>query len=97
MSGGCTKEAKLRIGKLLIKPVLSTFAALFCAWLLVLGYCQLIAIGAVKDRDASTWITYHEIRHLTRFHGTDVLKITEDEVFIRRNHRWLPVLKRGQG
>jgi hypothetical protein len=85
------------MAKPLIKPVLYTFAFLFGAWLLVLGYCHFIEIGEVKYRDASTWITHREIRQLTRFHGTDALKITEDEVFIRRGNRWLPVLKRSQG
>jgi hypothetical protein len=70
---------------------------MFGAWLLVFGCCHLFEIQAEKNRDLSTWVTQQEILHLTRFHGTDALKITEDEVFIRRNSQWLPVLKRSQG
>jgi hypothetical protein len=53
--------------------------------------------GTVPHHDASAWITRKEIRYLMRFHGTDALKITEDEVFIMRNGQWLTVLKRGRG
>jgi len=31
------------------------------------------------------------------YHGTDVLKITQDEVYIFRNAKWIPVLKRVHG
>lgn len=87
----------MRSGRRIIKPVLYTFTILFGAWLLLLGYGRFIAFGAGTNRDRATWVTPQEILHLTRFHGTDALKITEDEVFIRRNNRWLPVLKRVEG
>jgi hypothetical protein len=32
-----------------------------------------------------------------QYHGTDVLKITRDEVYIFRGSKWIPVLKRVHG
>jgi hypothetical protein len=45
---------------------------------------------------AATWVTGEETRRLMRYHGTAVLKITQDRVYILRESRWIPVRKRNQ-
>lgn len=40
------------------------------------------------------WISKDTLVSLARYHGVLSLKITEDQAFIRRNAKWIPVLKR---
>ena len=42
------------------------------------------------------WLSRDAIVGLARHHGTLALKITEDQAFIWRDARWIPVLKRNR-
>lgn len=42
------------------------------------------------------WVSKDTLVRLARFHGVLSLKITDEEAFIRRNARWIPVLKRNR-
>jgi hypothetical protein len=42
------------------------------------------------------WVSKETLVSLARYHGTKALKITEEEAFIWRNARWIPVLKRNK-
>ena len=66
-------------------------------WVSVMGYHQVEQSRRDRIRDLSTWLSKKEISHLIRFHGTDALKVTRDEVYIYRGEKWIPVLKRHQG
>lgn len=87
----------MRNGKLTIRRAL--YAALFLSaiWVSAMGYRQVEQARVEKAYDLSTWLSKKEISHLIRFHGTDALKVTQDEVYIYRGDRWIPVLKRHQG
>jgi hypothetical protein len=63
----------------------------------VMGYHQIEQSRRDNVHDLSTWLSKKEISHLIRFHGTDALKVTRDEVYIFRDGRWVPVKKRQQG
>jgi hypothetical protein len=60
----------------------------------IMGYNQVMLGRSEKALDLSTWLPKQQIIQLMRFHGADGLKITQDEVFILRDSRWVPVLKR---
>ncbi len=40
------------------------------------------------------WVSKDTLVRLAKFHGVQSLKITEDQAFIWRNAKWIPVLKR---
>lgn len=42
------------------------------------------------------WVSKDTLLGLARIHGTLALKITEEEAFIWRDARWIPVLKRNK-
>ncbi len=60
------------------------YVALFVGtlWVSHMGYDQVVNARSEKTLDLATWLPKERINHLMRFHGTDVLKITADEVFI---------------
>lgn len=71
----------------------------FMVWLLwfpCVVYVHYLNIQARKSVVEHTWITRKENIRLMRYHGTHGLKITGDRVYIRRDGKWLPVLKRSQ-
>lgn len=78
-----------------IRLALYSVYFLATAWVSLVGFSKLVLYRAeIADR---TWVPEMQIRQLMQYHGTGVLKITRDEVFIYRGSRWTPVLKRGQG
>lgn len=79
-----------------INRVVFTLLFLFAAGIILMGYDQFAGTGSARNPDLTTWLPKKEIVQLMRFHGTGALKITQDEVYIRRNSKWIPVLKRGQ-
>lgn len=77
--------------------ILFTLLFLCAAGVSLMAYNQFVNIKAERILDLSTWVPKEKIQHLMQYHGTDVMKITQDEVYIWRNSKWIPVLKRGQG
>jgi hypothetical protein len=63
----------------------------------VMGYRQVEQARRDNVHDLSTWLSKRQIVHLMNFHGTDGLKVTQDEVYIYRGDRWIPVMKRPRG
>jgi hypothetical protein len=74
------------------------YIALFlgAAWVSAIGYGQIATARSERALDRSTWLPKEQINRLMRLHGTDVLKITSDEVFIPRGWKWVSVLRRGR-
>ena len=74
------------------------YIALFlgAAWVSTMGYDQVTAARSERALDPTTWLTRQQIDRLMRFHGTDILKVTPDAVFIPRGADWVPVLQRGR-
>jgi len=66
-------------------------------WVSLMGYQQVMLARSEKLDDLSTWLPKPEIVRLMRYHGTDGLKITQDEVYIYRGEKWIPVRKRNRG
>jgi hypothetical protein len=62
-----------------------------------MAYSQVMAIKADRIHERTDWVSRTQTQHLMRYHGTDALKITKDKVFIWRDSRWIPVLKRARG
>ena len=75
------------------------YSALFVcgAWVSLMGYRQVELERSEKFHNVSTWLPKTEIVRLIRYHGTDGLKVTQDEVYIYRGERWIPVRKRSRG
>jgi hypothetical protein len=75
------------------------YVAIFvsAAWVSFMGYRQVQLVRSEHMKNRSTWLPKHEIVRLIRYHGTDALKITQDEVYIYRAERWIPVRKRSRG
>ena len=63
-------------------------------WVCRMGYGQIAAAHSDPIPDLTTWLPKQEIVRLMRYHGADVLKVTHDEVFISRDSKWIPVMKR---
>ena len=78
-----------------IRFALSTALFLAAAWASLVGFSRYVI--HVDEVSARNWVPETRISQLMRQHGTEVLKITRDEVCIFRNAKWIPVLKRGQG
>jgi hypothetical protein len=72
------------------------YVALFLgtAWVSSMGYSQVAAARSERALDLATWLSKKQITRLMRFHGTDILKVTPDEVFIPRGREWVSVLRR---
>ena len=87
----------MRNAKRTIHRVLYTALFLCTAWVSLMAYRQIVMTRSEIVHDLSTWLPKKEITHLIRLHGTDALKITQDEVYIYRGEKWIPVLKRHQG
>ena len=74
------------------------YIALFVGTVMVshMGYNQVMLTRSEKALDLATWLPKKEITQLMRFHGTDIMKITQDAVFIPHGTQWVPVLRRDQ-
>jgi hypothetical protein len=77
-----------------MQNVARTLIAAVTMWLVFMAF----ATGMVKwtrstTYQADSWVSQEELLSLSRYHGTDALKITEFEVSIWRNEKWVPVLK----
>ncbi len=66
-------------------------------WVSVMGYRQVLLAHSDETLDLSTWLPKKEIVRLMRYHGTDGMKITQDEAYIFRDDKWVLVLKRDRG
>ena len=73
-----------------------TLVILLAVWLPLVAYVHSGGMKAQKMIDAA-WVTGEETRRLMRYHGTSVLMITQDRVYILRESRWIPVRKRKEG
>lgn len=93
---GMERSGCLCLMKRLAAAAAWTLVALLALWLPMLAYVHCDAMKAWKDV-APAWVTGEETRQLMRYHGTAVLKITQDRVYIWRESRWIPVRKRTQG
>ena len=62
-----------------------------------MGYNQVMAVRLEASVDMTTWLSQQQIKQLMRFHGSDVLKVTQDEVFISRDNKWVSVMRRDNG
>jgi hypothetical protein len=71
--------------------------SLCAAWLFLMGHRQVMLARAEKNVDLATWLPKKEVARLMRYHGADGLKVTRDEVYIFRDARWIPVMKRDPG
>ena len=72
------------------------YVALFVGtvWVSRMVYDQIVTARSEKTVDLATWLPKKQITQLMRFHGTDILKITPDEVFIPRGSKWVLVMRR---
>jgi hypothetical protein len=57
------------------------------------GYSRFV----INNPYPATWVPEAQVQQLMEYHGTGVLKITDDEVYVFRNSKWIPVLKRVHG
>ncbi len=74
------------------------YIALFLGtvWVSSMGYSQVVAERSERSLDLATWLSKKQVTRLMRFHGTDILKVTSEEVFIPRGSEWVLVLRRDQ-
>jgi len=79
-----------------IRWALYTVIFLCVAWGSLVGYSRFLDSKAGLQR-LTTWVPDTQIQHLMAYHGTSVLKVTQDAVYIFRGSKWVPVLKRGHG
>ncbi len=79
---------------LFMKRVLVMVGILLALWLPLVAFVHYLEITVGKDLAASMWITRAESLRMMRYHGTNGLKVTHDRVYIWRDSRWIPVLKR---
>lgn len=79
---------------LLLKRVLVMAGFLLALWLPLMAFVHYMEITVGKDLAAAMWITRAESVRLMRYHGTNGLKVTHDRVYIWRDSRWIPVMKR---
>lgn len=93
---GMERPGHLYLMRRLAVAAACTLAILLSLWLPLLAYVHCDAMKEWK-RVAASWITGEETRHLMRYHGAAVLKITQDRVYIFRESRWIPVRKRTPG
>jgi len=50
-----------------------------------------VAYDYREDPNVTSWLTKKGAERLMRYHGAQGLKITENEVFIQRDNRWICV------
>lgn len=81
----------------MIWRTLYTVLFLCAVWVSHMAYNQIMAIKAERTLDRIDWVSRTQTQRLMRYHGTDALKITKDKVFIWRDSKWIPVLKRARG
>ncbi|MBE0569899.1 MAG: hypothetical protein IH576_04580 [Deltaproteobacteria bacterium] len=77
-------------------PVYIAFS-LCAAWVFLMGYQQVMLARAEKTVDPTSWLSKKEIARLMRYHGAEGLKVTQEEAYIFRDARWIPVMKRNPG
>lgn len=78
-----------------IRTAVFTVLFLCAAWASLVGFSRFaLYLGEISDR---SWVPETQVQQLMEYHGTDVLKITRDEVYILRGSKWVPVLKRIHG
>jgi hypothetical protein len=87
----------MRKGMRQVGWLLYTAILLCAAWVSLMGYREVVLAQSEKGHDFSTWLPKTEIVKLMRYHGADGLKITQDEVYIYRGEKWIPVRKRTSG
>ena len=87
----------MRRGMRQVRWLLYTALFMCAAWVSLMGYHQVVLAQSEKLHNVTTWLPKKEIVRLMRFHGTNGLKITQDEVYIYRGERWIPVRKRNRG
>lgn len=87
------------MGKLTLfaKRVFVMLGILMALWLPFVAFVHYMVATVGKDLAGSMWITRAESLRMMRYHGTYGLKVTHDRVYIRRDSRWIEVLKREQG
>jgi hypothetical protein len=83
----------MRVRHWTIRFALYTGFFICISWLSLVGFSRFVL--HLDELSARTWVPETQVAQLMRHHGTDVLKITRDEVFIFRNDKWVPVLRRG--
>lgn len=77
-----------------VSRVLVLLGFLLALWLPLMASVHYLEMKERKDIAKPMWITRTETLRLMRRHGTIGLKVTEDRVYIWRDSRWIPVLKR---
>ncbi len=68
-------------------------------YVLVLWFSLLTSVHYLEkqfedDLAEPMWLSRTESLRLMRYHGTNGLKITNDRVYIFRDGKWIPVIKR---
>ena len=80
-----------------MKKIACILLAAVTLWIVIVFFANGVAkITMSASSRAYSWVSKEKLRSLARYHGTDALKITELEVFIRREGDWIPVLKNRQ-
>lgn len=54
----------------------------------------ILFVASLLAPPATPWVTKSELHRLQRYHGTVALKITDLDVSIWRDHRWIVVRER---
>jgi hypothetical protein len=86
----------MRNGNWKVRFALYTVLFLCIAWGTLVGYSRFV-IQDARNPNRVSWVPKAQVLQLMEYHGTDVLKITQDEVYIFRGSKWIPVFKRAQG
>jgi len=70
----------------------------YIALLLLVAVCSIRIEPAPKQFPSyeELWVSKDTLARLARYHGVLSMKITDDQAFIWRNARWIPVLKRNR-
>jgi hypothetical protein len=79
-----------------VKRVVFMLGFLLAIWLPIVASVHYLEMKRGKDLAEPMWITRTDGLRLMRYHGTNELKITDDQVYIWRDSKWIPVLKRKQ-
>ncbi|OGP81276.1 MAG: hypothetical protein A2Z13_09170 [Deltaproteobacteria bacterium RBG_16_64_85] len=79
-----------------VKRVVVLLGFLMALWLPIVASVHYLEMKKGKDLAEPMWITSTDGHRLMRYHGTNGLKITHDRVYIWRDSKWVPVLKRKQ-
>ena len=78
-----------------IRFALYTVLFLATAWGTLVGFSRFVL--HMDELSARSWVPETQVTQLMEHHGTEVLKITRDAVYILRDSKWIPVLKRHHG